>query len=492
MTRRFNRRELLTLGGALLAGSAATAARNRYVHSVPQFEVPLSIPPVLQPARSDVNADYYEITQRQERLEIIPGLHTAVWGYEGRFPGPTIKARRGRTTVVRHTNRLAAPTVVHLHGGVTPPESDGFPMDLIMPGDSRTYVYPNDHRACTLWYHGHAMNTTGRNIYMGLAGIYILRDDEEQALGLPDGPYDIPLLIQDRTFGGDGSFVYHTVDHLGAQGATILVNGAPWPRLDVSNRKYRFRLINGSNATPFRLALSTGEPLVQIATDGGLLPAPISSPSIPLAMAERVEIVIDFSRYPVGTKIVLRNLETSGIRGPISNAIMRFDVVRREHDDSLLPNELCALQRIDASAAKCTRTFVFSAKPSYGFVPIVNWRINGKAFDPDHPISSPHFGDVEIWHFKNQRFLGLLSLVHPVHLHLVDFLILERNGRPPLPHESGWKDTVAVNKDDEVRVIAKFDHYRGKYLIHCHNLEHEDHSMMARFDVIEGTSAQGK
>ncbi len=127
---------------------------------------------------------------------------------------------------------------------------------------------------------------------------------------------------------------------------------------------------------------------------------------------------------------------------------------------------------------------MLSAKPSFGFLPIVNWRINGQAFDPNRPIASALYGDVEIWRFINRRFIGLLSMVHPVHIHLVHFLVLERNGRPPLPHESGWKDTVAVDKDEEVTVIAKFAHYRGRYLLHCHNLEHEDHSMMARFDVV--------
>jgi spore coat protein A len=200
-------------------------------------------------------------------------------------------------------------------------------------------------------------------------------------------------------------------------------------------------------------------------------------------MAERVEIVIDFSIYPVGTTLILQNLNTARQTGPIADEIMQFHVVRLERDDSVVPERLCEFLPIDPSTAKRTRHFVLSAKPSFGFVPIVNWKINGKAFDPDQPIATPGCGEVEIWRFTNRRFLGLLSLVHPVHVHLVSFLILERNGRPPLPHETGWKDTVAVDKDEEVSVIAKFEPYHGRYLLHCHNLEHEDHSMMARFDV---------
>jgi spore coat protein A len=387
--------------------------------------------------------------------------------------------------VVRHTNQLSVPTVVHLHGGATPSDSDGFPTDMVLPGQTRTYMYPNNRRAATLWYHDHAMDHTGRNIYMGLAGLYLVHDDEEQSLGLPSGPYDVPLFIQDRKFAPDGSLSYQTLNHLGAKGGVILVNGAPWPHMEVAARKYRFRIVNACNATPLRLALSSGQPLLQIATDGGLLPSPVRCPNIPLVMAERTEIVIDFSIYPVGTKLILQNLNIARQTGPIAREIMLFHVVRQEPDDSVVSERLCEFEPIDPATAKRTRHFVLSAKPSFGFVPIVNWKINGKAFDPDQPIASPISGDVEIWRFTNRRFLGLLSLVHPVHVHLVSFLILERNGRPPLPHETGWKDTVAVDKDEDVSVIARFDPYPGKYLLHCHNLEHEDHSMMARFDVVK-------
>jgi FtsP/CotA-like multicopper oxidase with cupredoxin domain len=155
-----------------VAGACADRATSRHDppgHPIPRFEVPLRIPRVLEPIRTDATTDYYEIVQREERAEILPGQHTVIWGYNGTFPGPTIKARRGRTTRVRQVNRLGTPTVVHLHGGVTPPESDGFPMDHVMPGEAREYVYPNAQRAATLWYHDHTMDRTGGNIYMGLA-----------------------------------------------------------------------------------------------------------------------------------------------------------------------------------------------------------------------------------------------------------------------------------------------------------------------------------
>jgi FtsP/CotA-like multicopper oxidase with cupredoxin domain len=482
-----SRREFVALSGGVIAGAALTSATSRHAfsnHLIPHFEVPLPIPRVLQPVRTDATTDYYEIVQREACVEILPGRHTTIWGYEGTFPGPTIKARRGRTAIVRHVNRLGTPTVVHLHGGVTPPESDGFPMDHVMPGEARAYVYPNTQRAATLWYHDHAMDRTGRNIYMGLSGLYLLEDDDERVLGLPDGPYDVPLLIQDRLFAADGSFHYKMVNHLGAKGGTLLVNGAPWPRLDVSTRTYRFRIVNGSNATPLRLALSSGDPLIQIATDGGLLPAPVVCRQIPLAMAERVEVIVDFSRHSVGTDIVLQNLNTRGATGSISNEIMQFHVARVEREARHIPGRLAETEALDRSAAVRTRQFVFSVQPSFGPLPSPSWRINGRRFEAEIPIASPRYGDVEIWRFTNKRFLGALGIVHPVHVHLVRFKVLQRNGGPPLPHETGWKDTVSVDRDEDVSVIARFEGYRGRYLVHCHNLEHEDHSMMARFDVV--------
>ena len=486
MKSKITRREALYLGAGLLAGSAVPTllADRRTLRPLTQrFQCSLPIPPVLTPVRTDSTTDYYEVTQREAQLEILPGLQTTIWGYEGMLPGPTIHARRGRCVVVAHTNRLTVPTVVHLHGGVTPPDSDGFPTDLILPGQIRTYVYPNNQSAATLWYHDHAMDHTGQNIYMGLAGFYLLRDEEEASLHLPEGPYDVPLLIQDRMFAADGEFVYDTFRHLAARGTIILVNGAPWPRMEVAARKYRFRILNGSNATPLRLALSSGRPLEQIATDGGLLPTPVSSANIPLAMAERIEIVVDFSEYPVGTKVVLQNLNNKEISGEFSDQIMRFDVVRTEKDDSLVPSRLSNFVPLSQSAAVQTREFIFSGNPS-GFPPTVNWHINGNDFDPDLPIASPGYGDFEVWHVRNKKFLGLLGLLHPVHIHLVNFRILERNGGPPLPHERGWKDTVAVDKTEDVKLLMRFDGYKGRYLMHCHNLEHEDHSMMARFDVV--------
>src|SRR5215813_5418369 len=211
---RINRRELLKYGTAMFAGEIV--ARSTYArlgikhssnHTTPRFTVPLRIPPELRPVRRDEATDYYEIAQKEAFVEILQGQRTRIWGYEGMFPGPTIRALRGRKVVVRHSNQLKTHTAVHLHGGVTAAQFDGFPTDTIMPGESRSYEYLNRGCGTTLWYHDHAMDHTGRNIYMGLVGLYLIEDDE-RSLGLPEGPYDVPLLIQDRLFGSDGSFRY--------------------------------------------------------------------------------------------------------------------------------------------------------------------------------------------------------------------------------------------------------------------------------------------
>src|SRR5215212_2429118 len=266
----------LPLGTLSIPLSRLAASASLRSPSVEPFEVPLPIPPVLKPVRSGADTDYYEMTQKAGRREILPGLKTEVWGYDGIFPGPTIEARSGTNVEIRQWNELPVPVATHLHGRKTPPESDGYPTDLILPkgheqGSSahvghgsagehvhlfKDYRYPNDQRAATLWYHDHRMDFTGPQVYRGLAGLYLLRDEVEDSLPLPGGEKEVPLVIADRTFNEDGSFYYPYIDptlkrepgvlssatngtYSGVFGDTILVNGAPWPQMEVSNTMYR-------------------------------------------------------------------------------------------------------------------------------------------------------------------------------------------------------------------------------------------------------------
>ena len=228
-----------------------------------------------------------------------------------------------------------------------------------------------------------------------------------------------------------------------------------------------------------RLALSTHHPLVQIASDQGLLAAPVVLSTIALAMAERVEVVVDFSVYPLGTRVVLENRRGEGHL----RSVMRFDVVRTARDDSRVPERLDDIDPLDRSQAARTRTFVFGGKPTLGVPPGVQWVINGEPFDPLRVDASPRLDDVEVWRFVNRPFVGR-TMLHPVHTHLAPFQVLSRNGRAPLRQEGGWKDTVAIDDGEEVEVVIRWRGYKGRYLLHCHNLEHEDHSMMARIDVV--------
>lgn len=505
------RRELLQIAGAgalspLLTGCLSRRPEARLLPSrvqlPPSFTTPLPLAPVLPPARTDDTTDYYEVTAKAAPAKILPGLTTTIWGYNGSFPGPTIEARRGRRVSFLLRNELPVPVVNHLHGGRTPPESDGYPTDLVLPAGgfahahrmadprasiatgAREYIYPNQQRAATLWYHDHRMDFTAPQVWRGLAGFYLLRDDEEQALPLPKGAKEIALVISDRSFDRDGSFLYPSLDASltgamgvepaymgGVLGDVILVNGAPWPLLEVSNTRYRFRILNGSNARRYELALDPAPPgghgFIQIGSDGGLLAAPVTHSTIRSAPAERFDVVIDFSLYPVGSRITLRNLAGADRTAEV----LQFHVTRTERDESRIPATLARLEEPVASAARVTRHFRFSYRAG-----AAAWTINGKPFDPARMDAQPQLGSTEIWQMET-------DFSHPLHLHLVHFRVLGHSGRPR-PWDGGWKDTIDLVPGESANLLVRFDGYRGRYVFHCHNLEHEDMAMMGNFEVV--------
>lgn len=508
----------LTAVGGVLAGTslgketAGELLRSRTALPEP-FRVTLPIPPVAQPLRNMDGTGQYEIVQRAASIEILPGLRTTVWGYDGKFPGPTIVGRSEHPIVVTVRNDLPVPTSTHLHGGVTPPDSDGYPTDLVVPQgwqqvpsgtaddanvhsgvhaaagawrlstQVKEYAYPLRQRAATLWYHDHRMDFSGPQVWRGLAGFFFVHDDEEAALPLPEGERDIPLMICDRAFEEDGSFRYPSMDPSltgkpgvekaymeGVMGDVILVNGAPWPELEVSATRYRFRLLNASNARRYRLTLDPGGPLTRIGSDVGLLDAPVQMDAITLAPAERCDAVIDFSQWPVGSTVALVNtLGEGGTRN-----VMRFVIARRAADASRVPERLVHLERLEARQVTTTRRFDFRLTDPSGSGH--SWTVNGRRFDADQFLATPRLGSVERWRFTS-------DFHHPVHLHLAHFQVEARNGRKPSPGDRGWKDTVDVRPYETVDVLARFDGYKGRYMFHCHNLEHEDMAMMANFRV---------
>jgi spore coat protein A len=483
-------------------GSAGSVLRSAVPLPEP-FTVPLPLPPVLAPVRSDGEADYYELTQRVGRLDILPGGPTEVWGYDGRFPGPTIESRSGRRAVVRHRNELPVPTVVHLHGGRTPSEHDGYPTDLVLPvggGEDGhaahgaalaegawDYSYPLAQPAATLWYHDHRMDFTGPQVYRGLAGFHLVRDDQEEALALPAGEREIPLMIVDRAFAEDGSFAYPALpDRPGVEpafmngvlGDCVLVNGAPWPVLEVTSTRYRFRLLNASNARRYRLALDPpppqGRSFTQIGSDLGLLAEPVGHDVIAIAQAERFDVIVDFSAYPIGTQVTLVNELGQGGTAQV----MRFVVARRGVEDSVIPARLADLRPLTRADAVTRREFAFhpGEASAHG---VTLWAVNGRPFDPDRVDAQPELGSVELWKIRSA------FVAHPVHIHLAPFQVLTIGGRDgPGSHHAGWKDTVNLDHGGEAELLVRFDGYRGRYVFHCHNLEHEDMAMMANFQVV--------
>ncbi|WP_409469159.1 multicopper oxidase family protein [Streptomyces sp. HC307] len=522
------RRTFLGTGGAVLGVGAVTLAgwpllRSYFSEGKPgellsstaklpePYQVPLPVPPVLEPASTSGTTDSYDITQRVAELEILPGLRTKAWTYGGTFPGPTIVSRSGRRTVVRHRNELDQPVVVHLHGGHTPAASDGYPTSLILPANGsydahraaqdmaggkhgmsmdhgtmdlaegvRSYTYPLKQRAATLWYHDHRMGYTRASVWMGLAGFHLVHDDEEERLPLPGGDRDIPLMITDRSFAEDGSFRYPLVDpefHTpgvtdaymnGVLGDVVLVNGAPWPVHEVERLRYRLRFLNASNARLYKLELDPqpegGDAFVQIGSDGGLLAGPRRHDSLEIAPAERFDVVVDFSRYRPGTKVRLLNRFGDGTTAEV----MRFDVGSGSPaDDTTVPEKLSEVVSLDPGRASVTRDFHFRGSAE-------GWTINDLEYQPGRALARPKLGQTEVWRFTT-------NFHHPIHLHLDHFQVVSRNNRDPGAFDHGWKDTVDLRPAEAVEVVVRFTDYAGPFMLHCHNLEHEDMAMMGDF-----------
>jgi FtsP/CotA-like multicopper oxidase with cupredoxin domain len=443
-----------------------------------------------------IDADFYLIVQSKALHQIYPAPApaTVIWGYDGIAPGPTITAHTNRTVIVRQINNLNEPNtfITHLHGGHTPSVSDGaaFPDQFVLQGQFKDYVYPNNvPNSSTLWYHDHFLDFTGRNINHGLAGFYLLKNGTEEALvaqGLLPGPaFDIPLVLQDRHFDANFQIVYNTFDHDGFLGDRFLVNGKIQPRFAVERRKYRFRLLDGSNARFYGLTLSadehssTLEPFTVIASDQGFLPRPVDVDRLIFAPAERYEIIIDFARYSNVSQLFLLNcLPQTGGRGPdgfdkaACIPMLRFDLTGAPVITAPIPDPLGTNLPFPTGPVVSTRLWEFNRSDGA-------WQINGEFYDPNRVDASPRLGATEIWRLKN----GGGGWFHPIHIHDVGFQILNRNGGPPEPFETGLKDTVILNPDDEVEVELAFPDNVGKYVMHCHNAEHEDMRMMVRFDV---------
>jgi spore coat protein A len=511
---------------------------------LPRFIDPLPIPRRLAPIRKTDNATHYHVRMSESKRQLHSALPpTRFWGYEGQYPGPTIEAFRGERIEVIWDNQLptkhlfeidphihgampptpAVRTVPHLHGSRSQSESDGLPEKWFTPGHSARFVYPNMQAAATLWYHDHAVGVTRLNVYAGLSGFYLLRDREERGFHLPADDYEIPLLVQDRTLNDAGQLVYSPTHDDGLElppgvwgpeffGQLPAINGVIYPYLDVEPRVYRFRVLNGSNSRFFGLQLNLAKRATdipslvsfqQIGTDGGFLPKAISLTRILLGPAERADILVDFSSLSGKTVTVMNDANAPypgiamvGVHTPLLRELMQFRVIlplkgeRKSFDIDVSSS----MQRLDAKDAVKARDFVLSERmDSQGRS--LGVRINDKGYD-DPVTEIVKLGSVETW-----RFINTTEDAHPMHLHLVQFQILHRQGfdplelrkgsvrplgplRDPARYEAGWKDTAVVLPGEMLTIIAKFDGYAGRYVFHCHMLEHEDNDMMRPYEVV--------
>jgi spore coat protein A, manganese oxidase len=553
------RRSLLQQGLVAFQLAKRPAARQPVSvgHSLAKYVDPLPIPPLIrasdQPPLDPIAIDMRACRQKVHR-DLPP---TTVWGYNGVWPGPTIEARRGQPIAVRWTNSLpprhllpidtgihgaeknlpAVRTVTHLHGAAVAPEYDGYP-EAWFTAHGQTGAtfaspisqYPNDQPATTLWYHDHCLGLTRLNVYAGLAAFYLIRDDSEDALHLPGGAFEIPLMLQDRQFEADGTLLYpkavngtHAIWVQEFFGDVICVNGKANPFLDVEPRKYRFRLVNASNSRFYHLRLSLTDtsgnvldknadvPVFhQIGSDGGLLPHPVRLHYLLIAPGERMDVVIDFSGfraqsfallndapapYTMGGQIVPSDVLLFNVRKPLSGS-----------DTSELPDNLVPLEPLDPSLAERERILAITeiVRPSDNYVVV---GLLGNAHWHEPITEDPKAGSTEIWSFANTT-----GDVHPIHLHLVRFQILNRQtfdvptylqsgklvltGRPIAPETNerpAMKDTVKSYPGYVTRIIQRFDLPGGvkvspgqeyRYVWHCHILEHEDNEMMRPYKVV--------
>jgi FtsP/CotA-like multicopper oxidase with cupredoxin domain len=452
-----------------------------------QCQLPAGLPPPL----------LYEVSVQTAQQEIIPGTQTTIWGYNGLYPGPTIRASRNQPIVVRFINNLDQGGVhtelsTHLHGGFTPAESDGFPNLFIHPGGFRDYCYPNiapdndDHDwQSTMWYHDHAMDLTGENVYMGLAGFYLAFDDAERdfidAGVLPGDDFDIPLVLQDRRFDAGGQLVYDPLDHDGVLGDRFLVNGAIQPKLHVQRRKYRFRILNGTNARVYELRLSTGQPFLKIGNDSWLLAAAQSRSTVFLSMANRCDVIVDFRNAP--SELYLENiLEQKDGRGPTGNRLnpplrlLKFIVGNDPpvNNATVAPGTVIRpITPILDSEITRTRRFVFERRNGA-------WVVNGRFFDPDRDDAVIRIGSAERWILENKSG----GWHHPIHMHLESHHPRRLNGVPIAPENSTQSDTTHLGKNGVAEVYMRFRGYLGRYVFHCHNIEHEDMRMMGVYNIV--------
>jgi FtsP/CotA-like multicopper oxidase with cupredoxin domain len=506
------RRDLLRLMGSGAAGAAVPFS----------FAQPSFVPDV-----------ELELRAAAGEARILPGAATRVSNFTGRvvkgppgslqpiadsYLGPTLRLRTGQKVRVRFRNDLGEPTIVHWHGMDMPAAMDGHPRLVIDPGREFLYEFEVTNRAGTYWYHPHPHMRTGAQVYHGLAGMLLVSDEEESALGLPSGDEELLCVLQDRQFDSANQLMYLAGGMMdqahGFLGDRVLVNGRHQPSLALATRAYRLRVLNGSNARIYKLGWSDGTPITVIGGDGGLLERPRQQPFLTLAPAQRGDIILDLTRRTVGTTLELRSVafpaaavETMGMmmggmrgmgggrgmmsmRRPLPNgsplSLLTIRVSRRQPSSFSMPERLSSFARAwfrepDVPQRRVTLGF------EHG-----QWFLDGRTFEMRETTAEETVaaGSTQIWEIVNSAGMMGMQAAHPLHLHGPQFRVMSRAGsssaaRPIIEGvvDAGWLDTVLVMPGETVRIKVTFTRQRGLYLYHCHILEHEDMGMMRNFRV---------
>lgn len=505
-------------------------------------------------AQSDTVPDL-EVRLRavESDVSILSGNLTRVWTYQGEviqgdvaslqaipdsYLGPIFWVRQGQHIRIHFVNDLTEASIVHWHGLVLPEAMDAHPRYAIDPGETYTYDFEVINRAGTYWYHPHPHGSTASQVYNGLAGLFIVADDEESAVGLPSDTYDIPLVFQDRSFDADNQLVYITggmmtqmmTEMMGFLGDNILVNGKPEFELDVETRAYRLRLLNGSNFRILKLGWEDSTPLTVIGTDGGLLEAPTERPYVTLSPGERVELWVDFNGRTVGSQLLLKSLPFSGVEmggmmmGGMEmpetttlphgeeTTVLKVNIVQESTEALTLPERLSTIERYALSDA------LNAAAPRIFEIAMINevWSLNGRSFEMDAAADDEivQANTLEVWEFVNvvngdemgdmgnmpghnmgssDEVMTEDQMAHPMHVHGVQFQVLERivddafrEGWETVSAgyvDEGWKDTVLLMPGERVKLLMRFGNDRGFFVFHCHNLEHEDLGLMRNYQV---------
>jgi spore coat protein A len=480
-----------------------------HISDVPKFEQPLVQPPRL-------HGKHPRIVMRRAKVRVLPhGPKTTMWTYGGTFPGPTIDRPAGadtQVTFVNHLPRKVGAVTIHEHGGHQASRYDGQPSSyLIKRGAQRTYDYPLTDGgealpAALRFYHDHRMNVTARNNWFGLTGMFLTTDPRDAEIGLPHGRYDIPLMVTDRSFGkhnrlvnpwrhrsskapaGSGtqamtgmagmSGMAGRSGHSVAQatvGQQTLVNGRFAPYLKVRPGKYRFQILNASLFASYDFALSNGQTFTQIGTGDGLLPHPVQRQSILLGPAQRADVVVNFGP-DAGKRVLLTSIKTTDGTGSLGRALMQFRVGHGKVPAARVRYNLTKIPHLKVPK-KVAKTWRFGiSKDKRGSF----WSINGKRYDPRRVDHSVRLGSVERWKLVNTS-----DITHYVHLHEELWRTLRRDGKAPPPWERGYEDTWRLDPGESVEVAARFTDFTGKFMIHCHMLDHEDDGMMATFRVVK-------